>query len=315
MQARAVLVGCGGLGTVLADTLVRAGVGFLRIVDRDFVEESNLQRQILFDQQDVKDDVPKAVAAERRLRAINPEVEIEAVVKDVAPSSILDLIRDVDLILDGTDNFETRYLINDAAVSEDKPWVYGAAVGSSGMTATIIPAETPCLRCLYEDSPPPGTAPTCDNAGVLSPVIHIIASVQASEALKLLSGARDQISRKMLFVDVWEGTYRSVKAPRRSDCKTCGKREFEYLQAERGSFVTTMCGRNAVQLSWKEAHEVKLADVAESLGKSGEVSFNKFMLKFRNEEVTITLFPDGRAIIEGTSDTERARELYTKFIG
>ncbi len=316
MKSRAVLIGCGGLGTVLADILVRAGIGFLRIVDRDFVEESNLQRQLLFDLEDVKDNMPKAAAAQRRLRAINPEVETEAVVKDVDSSSIISLVKDVDVILDGTDNFETRYLINDVAVSQGTPWIYGGAVGSSGMTATIIPGETPCLRCIFEESPPPGITPTCDNAGVLASIIHIIASVQASEALKLLSGRKDDIASGLLFMDVWQSEYRKIEMPRaRDDCETCGKRNFEYLNAERGSFVTSICGRNAVQLSWKEDHKINLAEMAEVLKKSGKVAVNRFMLKFSNEEVSITLFPDGRAIIEGTSDTQRGRELYAKFIG
>ncbi len=316
MKGRAVLIGCGGLGTVLADILVRAGIGFLRIVDRDFVEESNLQRQLLFDLKDVKDNMPKAVAARRRLRAINPEVEIEAVVKDVDSSSIISLVKGVDIILDGTDNFEIRFLINDVAVSQNKPWIYGGAVGSSGMTATIIPGETPCLRCIFEEAPPPGTTPTCDNAGVLASIIHIIGSIQASEALKLLSGAKADITSGLLFIDVWGCEYRKVEMRgARDDCDTCVKRNFEYLNAQRGSFVTSICGRNAVQISWKEDHEISLPEMAETLKNSGKVTANKFMLKFSNDEATITLFPDGRAIIEGTSDTQRARELYAKFIG
>ena len=316
MKGRVVLIGCGGLGTVLADILVRAGVGFLRIVDRDFVEESNLQRQLLFDLQDVKNNMPKAVAARRRLRAINPEVEIEAVVKDVDSSSIISLVKGVDIILDGTDNFEIRFLINDVAVSQNKPWIYGGAVGSSGMTATIIPGETPCLRCIFEEAPPPGTTPTCDNAGVLASIIHIIASIQASEALKLLSGAKGDITSGLLFIDVWECEYRKIEMHNaRDDCDTCGKRNFEYLNAQRGSFVTSICGRNAVQVSWKEDLKINLSEVAQTLKSSGNVTVNKFMMKFSNEEATITLFPDGRAIVEGTSDTQRARELYAKFIG
>lgn len=223
-KGRVTLIGCGGLGTVVADTLVRAGVGFLRIVDRDVVEESNLQRQLLYDTADVTEGRPKAVVAQRRLSAVNPEVEVASVVEDVSAASIRGLVNDVDVIVDGTDNFETRYLINDTAISEGIPWVYGAAAGSNGMTATIIPGATPCLRCLYEEGPLSGTAPSCNTVGILASIVRIIASVQACEAIKLLCGEMAQVSRKMLMVDVWKGSYRSVdlEATRRSECPACG---------------------------------------------------------------------------------------------
>ena len=317
MQARAALIGCGGLGSVAADILVRAGIGFLRIVDRDFVEESNLQRQVLFDTRDVRDNLPKAEAARRKLAEINPDTEVAAVVRDVNSTTIMAAVKDVDLIVDGTDNFETRYLINDAAVSLETPWIYGSAVGSFGMAAGIVPQRGPCLCCLFEDAPPPGAAPTCDNAGVLASIIHIVASIQATEALKLLCRGDDGPGGTMHYVDVWKGEYRTVRIAnaRNPDCETCGRRTFRYLNAERGSFTTSMCGRDAVQISWKEKHVVDFPGLAETLRPSGEVSYNRFMLKFDNGETRITLFPDGRAIVEGTTDPDRARELYAKFIG
>ncbi|MCK5850595.1 MAG: ThiF family adenylyltransferase [Kiritimatiellae bacterium] len=317
MKGRALLVGCGGLGTIIADILVRAGIGFLRIVDRDFVEESNLQRQVLFDTQDVADNIPKAEAARLKLNKINPNVEVSSIVRDMDSSSILDLMSDVDIVLDGTDNFEARYLINDAAIHLNKPWVYGAVVGSLGMSTTIVPGKTPCLRCLYEDPPPPGSTPTCDTAGIISPIVHMIASVQSSEAMKILSGGSDEIVARMLYMDVWKGEYRSLKIQGQRDpgCDVCGKKNFTYLNAERGSFVTSMCGRNAVQISWKEKHEIDFQELAERLANSGNVTFNKFLLKFSKEDLDITLFHDGRAIIEGISDPDKARDIYSKFIG
>jgi len=317
MRGRVTVVGCGALGTIIADILVRAGVGFVRIVDRDFVEESNLQRQVLFDTQDVLDNLPKAEAARRKLERINPHVQVEAIVRDVNSLRMIELVEDVDLIMDGTDNFETRYLINDAAVSLNKPWIYGAAIGSTGMSSTIIPGTTPCLRCLYEVMPPPGSTPTCDTAGVLSSVVHLVTGVQTADAFKILSGSKDRPGGKLHYFDVWQGEFRTVNVSkaRNPACETCVERKFVHLNAERGSFTTNLCGRNAVQILWKEQHEVDLARVAERLRASGEVVQNRFLLKFRQDDIGITLFPDGRAILEGTTDPERARELYAKFVG
>ncbi|MFC1672290.1 ThiF family adenylyltransferase [Planctomycetota bacterium] len=317
MQGRALLVGCGGLGTIIADIMTRAGIGLLRIVDRDFVEESNLQRQVLFDTDDVEKNLPKAEAARRRLARVNPGVEIEALVRDVDASSITSMVDDVDVILDGTDNFETRYLINDTAVSTGTPWVYGAVVGSYGMAAAILPGTTPCLRCIFKKSPPPGASPTCDTAGILAPAVHTIASIQAAEAMKILCGLTDEIEPAIQYADVWHGQYSRVSLAHAKDpaCETCGKKNFVYLNAERESYVTTLCGRNAVQISWKEEHAIDFETLAGRLEKAGDVTHNRFLLKFEHPDATITLFPDGRAIIEGTDDTERARELYSKFIG
>jgi adenylyltransferase/sulfurtransferase len=303
---------------VLANALVRAGVGRLRLVDRDFIETHNLQRQVLFDEHDVAENLPKAEAAARKLAAVNSSVHVEPVVADIDRTNILELVRDADVILDGTDNFEVRYLINDAAVKLGKPWVYGGAIGSHGQTMTVLPGETPCLRCVFEAAPAPGEAGTCETAGVLSPVVTIIASYQAAEALKILSGRRDKVSRELVYVDVWENLHRRIKvAPLlgKVDCPCCQGRRFEWLEGEQGSHTTSLCGRNAVQVAHRAATRLNFADLAAHLERLGEVSYNRFLLKFTAEGHEFTVFPDGRAIIKGTADVERARTLYAKYIG
>lgn len=323
LAARVTLCGCGALGTVLANTLVRAGVGFVRVVDRDFVEPSNLQRQVLFDEADVRDNLPKAEAAAVKLRQINSAVSVEPVVADIDRTNVEDLCGDADLILDGSDNFEVRYLINDVAVKLGKPWVYGGAVGSQGMSMTIIPGETPCLRCVFEAAPNPGDVGTCETAGVLAPTVSITASFQAAEAIKLLSGNRDAVSRELLMFDVWENTQKRVKvAPlrgRKGKCPCCAQRNFEWLDGAHGTQTTTLCGRNAVQVSHRTSGRLDFDQLAATLRASGPVSFNKFLLKFQLEEkgepFEFTVFPDGRAIIKGTSEPDRARTLYAKYVG
>jgi adenylyltransferase/sulfurtransferase len=317
-NARVTLCGCGALGTVLANALVRAGVGHLRLIDRDFIETSNLQRQVLFDEHDVAENLPKAEAAARKLGAINSGVHVEPVVADIDRTNIVEMVHDADLILDGTDNFEIRYLINDAAVKFGKPWVYGGCIGSHGQTMTILPGETPCLRCVFEAAPAPGEAATCETAGVLGPIVNIIASYQATEALKILTGRRDQINRELLYFDVWENTQRKIKvAPLlgKVDCPCCGRRRFEWLEGAQGSQTTSLCGRNAVQVSHHAAAKLNLEDLARHLEAMGQVSFNRFLLKFNVDAYEFTVFPDGRAIIKGTSDVDRARTLYAKYIG
>ncbi len=323
LASRVTLCGCGALGTVLANVLVRAGVGFIRIVDRDFVEPSNLQRQVLFDESDVEGNLPKSEAAAIKLRQINSSVVVEPVVADIDRTNIEDLCRDSDMILDGSDNFEVRYLINDVAIKLGKPWVYGGAVGSTGMTMTIVPGETPCLRCVFEAAPGPGDVGTCETAGVLAPIVNIVASYQAAEALKLLSGNKDAISRELLMIDVWENTNRRVKvAPlkgRKGECPCCAKRVFEWLDGAHGTQTTTLCGRNAVQVSHRASGKLDFEQLAIVLRTSGIVSFNKFLLKFqlqeKGEPYEFTVFPDGRAIIKGTSEIDRARTLYAKYVG
>jgi molybdopterin-synthase adenylyltransferase len=318
LDSHVTLCGCGALGTVLANALVRGGVGHLRLVDRDFIETSNLQRQVLFDEHDVAESLPKAEAAARKLAAVNSSVHVEPVVTDIDRTNILELVKDADLILDGTDNFEIRYLINDAAVKLGKPWVYGGCIGSHGQSMTILPGETPCLRCVFEAAPAPGEAGTCETAGVLAPVVNIVASFQAAEAFKILAGRREHVNRDLVYVDVWENITRRIKvAPLlgKVDCPCCQRRRFEWLEGEHGSHTTSLCGRNAVQVAQRSAARLNFEELARHLEMLGEVSYNRFLLKFRAEGHEFTVFPDGRAIIKGTSEVDRARTLYAKYIG
>ena len=311
LDARVAVVGCGALGSFQAGALARAGVGFLRIIDRDYVELSNLQRQWLFDQCDVEQGLPKAIAAARKIAAINSDIQVEPVVADLTPSNVDDLLGDVSLILDGTDNFETRYLINDYAVSRGLPWIYGAAVGSYGITMPVLPGSTACLRCIYPD-PPAGAQPTCETAGVLGPITALIASLQVSEALKMLCGAEP--SRKITTVDVWSGEIRQVAQPRPDErCPACGRREFPYLNGERRSPVS-LCGRNAVQIH-ERSRPLDLATWPQRLAPLGMVRANEFALRFETPPYLLTIFPDGRAIVKGTTDVGVARSLYARYVG
>src|SRR6266852_9048561 len=264
LTSHVTLCGCGALGTVLANALVRGGVGHLRLVDRDFIETNNLQRQVLFDEHDVAENLPKAEAAARKLNAINSSVHVEPVVTDIDRTNIMELVKDADLILDGTDNFEIRYLINDVAVKLGKPWVYGGCIGSHGQTMTILPGETPCLRCVFEAAPAPGEAGTCETAGVLSPIVNIVASYQATEAIKILTGRREQINHELIYIDVWENITRRIKvAPLLGtvDCPCCRRRHFEWLEGEQGSHTTSLCGRNAVQVSQRNASRLNFEEL------------------------------------------------------
>lgn len=317
-QSHVTLCGCGALGTVLANALVRAGVGHVRLIDRDFIEVSNLQRQVLFDEHDLADNLPKAEAAARKLAAINSSVHVEPVVTDIDRTNILALTEDADLILDGTDNFEIRYLINDVAVKHNKPWVYGGCIGSHGQTMTILPGETPCLRCVFEAAPAPGEAGTCETAGVLGPIVDIVASFQAAEALKILAGKRDKVNRELVYIDVWENTIKRIKiAPLlgKVDCPCCRQRRFEWLEGEHGAHTTSLCGRNAVQVAHRTAARLNFEEMARHLEAVGDVFYNRFLLKFTADGCEFTVFPDGRAIIKGTSDVDRARTLYARYIG
>ncbi|HEY1381496.1 MAG TPA: ThiF family adenylyltransferase [Gemmataceae bacterium] len=318
LDSKVTLVGCGALGTVLANALVRAGVGYLRLIDRDFIETNNLQRQILFDEADVAANLPKAEAAARKLRVINSGVTVEPVVTDVDRTNILDLVRDADVILDGSDNFEVRYVINDAAVKLGKPWVYGGCIGSHGQTMTILPGETPCLRCVFEAAPAPGEAGTCETAGVLGPIVNIVASYQATEAFKLLTGRRAAINRDLVYIDVWENVNRRIKIANLKgavDCPCCQRGRYEWLEGEHGAQTTSLCGRNAVQVSHRIPGKLDFEALARDLGALGKVSFNKFLLKFDVDDYQFTVFPDGRAIIKGTADADKAKTLYAKYVG
>ena len=311
LDARVAVAGCGALGSFQAGALARAGVGWLRIIDRDYVELSNLQRQWLFDECDVEQGLPKAVAAARKIAGINRGVRVEAEVADLTSSNVEDLLGGVDLILDGTDNFETRYLINDFAVERGVPWVYGAAVGSYGIAMPVVPGKTACLRCIYPD-PPAGAQPTCETAGVLGTVTALVASWQVSLAIKILCGVDP--GRKITTVDVWSGEIRQVTQPGPvADCPACGRREFPYLTGQRRAPVS-LCGHNAVQIH-ERARPLDLRDLAARLAPLGPVRANEFALRFEAPPYLLTIFPDGRAIIKGTTDVGVARSLYARYIG
>jgi molybdopterin-synthase adenylyltransferase len=318
LNSRVTLCGCGALGTVLANHLARAGVGMIRIIDRDFIETHNLQRQILFDEDDVASNLPKAEAAARKIRAINSSITVEPVVTDLDHTNILDLVGDADLILDGTDNFETRYLINDAAVKLDKPWIYGGVIGSEGQTMTIVPGKTPCLRCLIETAPPPGMTPTCETAGVLGPAVAVIASFEAIEAIKLLAGKHDALNTHLIMVDVWDWTFRQLKVAGlvgKVDCLCCVRKNFEWLAGAMGSHTTTLCGRNAVQVAVRRGEPLDFRELAGRLNGISDVRHNAYMLRFATDGYEFTVFPDGRAIIKGTNDVTKARTLYSQYVG
>lgn len=319
-SSRVVLVGCGALGTVLADTLVRAGVGNLRICDRDFIERDNLQRQVLFDEADITANLPKAQAAAEKLRRINSDVTVEPFVVDVDASNIERLAEGTDLLLDGTDNFETRFLINDLAVKTGRPWVYGAVIGATGLSMTIIPHDTPCLRCVFPDAPPPEMNPTCDTAGVLASTVHLVSGLQAVEAIKLLVGRTDEINRHLVHLDVWSGRFVNMHVQstyESGDCPCCKRGIFDYLSGKLGSATTTLCGRNAVQVSRVITGKVSLPAIAEKLKRiaSAPVSQNEFLLRAQIDGYELTLFEDGRGIIKGTDDPDKARSLYAKYLG
>ncbi len=309
-EARVVVVGCGATGSAVAALLARSGVGTLRIIDRDYVEASNLQRQTLF-------ALPKAVAAARRIAAFNSQVVVEPKVADLTPANVDELLgetdRGTDLILDGTDNFETRYLVNDYAVKHARPWIYTAAVGSYGVTLNIIPGETACLTCLFPELPT-GTVETCETAGILNSAVNLVASIEATEALKFLVGARDQVRKSLLSFDVWRNDRAEIAAALpRQGCRTCSERDFVHL-AGLGRPHITLCGRNSVQIH-EQHRPIRFSELSATLQPHGQVRFNDFVLKFWREPHEITLFPDGRAIIKGTTDTAVARSLYARFVG
>lgn len=307
------ILGCGALGTFHAQSLARAGVGFIRIIDRDYVELNNLQRQWLFDEADAAESLPKAVAASRHLARINSTIQIEPVVQDVTPSNIEDVLGDVSCILDATDNFETRFLLNDFAVREAIPWIYGAAVGSYGLVMPVFPAETACLRCVYPD-PPTGTQPTCETAGVLNTVTATVAAVQASAALQILSGNPQAVPRQLTRLDLWTGQMRTLPLPERDlECLACRRRQFEFLETSRRTPIS-LCGRNAVQIH-DSKRPIDLAALATTLEPLGTVRFNEFALRFFFDSYEMTVFPDGRAIIKGTQDIGVARSLYARYLG
>jgi adenylyltransferase/sulfurtransferase len=313
--SRVLVVGCGALGSAHLEALARAGVGTLRIADRDFVEASNLQRQTMFTEQDAAERLPKAIAAARRISEINADVKTEIEVVDVNQTNIETLLANCDLVLDGTDNFGTRYLINDACVRQKTNWIYGAAVGSYGVTMTVRPHQTPCLRCIFETQPPAATTPTCDTAGVIMPIISIVAAVQIAEALKLLTRNFSALHGALMQFDVWRNEWRKINpgAPR-ADCATCGRLKFPAL-SEEVEFSAVLCGRDAVQLSPPKQTRLDFPELAERLRSAGEVKFNEYLLRFRVGNYELTVFKDARSIIRGTNEISVARSLYSKYIG
>lgn len=316
LQSRVLIVGCGALGSAQAESLARAGVGNLRIVDRDFVEASNLQRQTMFTEQDAAERIPKAIAAASHIREFAASINVEPEIADVNNSNIERFIKDCDVVLDGTDNFATRYLINDACVKHEVNWIYGAAVGSYGVTMTIQPHQTACLRCVFEEAPPAASAPTCDTAGVIMPIISIVAAVQVAEALKLLTGQEASLHRSLMQFDVWRNEWRKINpGPPAPDCITCSLGRYETLEASAGDFAAVLCGRNAVQISPAQVTRLDFAQLAARLKGTGEVKFNDYLLRFRTGEFEMTVFQDARSIIRGTSEMKTARSLYAKYIG
>ena len=339
LGSTALILGCGALGTVSANMLARAGVGHLKIVDRDFIEITNLQRQVLFDEQDIEDAIPKAEAAKRKIARINSQVRVTAIVDDINHGNIERLTQGADILVDGLDNFETRYLANDCAVKRGIPFLYGGAVGTTGMAYTILPHSpngdrpwenhagmnraTPCFRCIFEEAPPPGESPTCDTAGVLGPAVSIIANFQVSEALKFLSGNLEQLSPTLLNIDLWSNSITQLRVSgirEHNDCPCCKQRNFEYLAGKSGSRATALCGSDAVQLTHRQqAGAPRLEEIARRLEQHGPVKTNEFMIRAtvteNGKEFELTLFADGRAIVKGTGDAAVARGVYAKFVG
>lgn len=316
LASRVLLVGCGALGASHAEMLARAGVGKLRIVDRDFVEFTNLQRQTLFKESDAADRLPKAIAAKARIGEINSEVEVEAIIADVNHSNVESLIDGCELVIDGTDNFQVRYLVNDACVKGGVTWIYGAAVSSYGTTMTIIPAKTPCLRCIFDEMPDPGSSPTCDTAGVIMPIIATVSATQVAEALKILTGNMADLHGSLMQFDVWANDRQRIKLGEPNpDCKTCGQRIFEFLDSETQEFSAVLCGRDAVQIAPSKASVVDLEALADRLEPISAVRVNEYLLRFTAGENEITVFRDGRAIIKGIDDIAAARSLYARFVG
>jgi molybdopterin/thiamine biosynthesis adenylyltransferase len=314
LASSAVIVGCGAIGAAASALLVRAGLGRLRVLDRDFVEPSNLQRQMLFDEADAGDALPKAVAAQRKLRAMNTSVSVEGIVADLDSRKAEELLTGFDLILDGTDNFETRFLVNDFAVSSGKPWIYAAAVASYGLTMVIQPGLTPCLACLLESEIGRGLEETCDTVGVLGPIVNLIASLEVAEALKLLTGREAALHHRLISCDVWTGRFQSIRVPRNPACRACVRRDFTWLAGEAQPHVT-LCGRDSVQIH-ERARALDLVSLRSRLAPTiSDLRSNDFLLRFRVAPYEVTVFADGRAVFKGTTDPAVARSLYARYIG
>lgn len=316
-ESRVAVIGLGALGSVSSNLLARGGVGHLVLVDRDYLEIENLQRQVLFDENDLAGDLPKAVAAKARLEKINSEIKLEAVVGDLSADTIEEFLGGVDLVIDGTDNFETRFLINDYCLTRKIPWIYGGALRTEGMSYVILPGEGPCLRCLFGEAPSPADIQTCEQVGILSPVAHVIASFQAIEAIKLMAGHHEAVERNLWKMDLWSREFKSITVDhlRNMPCSGCLGEEFPYLQKNAGTRTVALCGRNAVQVLTPAGRKLDLPGLAAKLQGRGEIHFNDYLLRCRAKPYEITVFSNGRAIIKGTEDPAQAKSLYAKYIG
>lgn len=311
-DSKAVVIGLGALGGVIVNNLARAGVGTLKIIDRDFVELDNIHRQILFDENDI--DLPKSVAAESKLKVINSDIEIESMINDVNFSNIEHILEGADVVVDGTDNMETRFLINDACVKNNIPWVYGGAIGTVGMTMNIIPTKTACFRCFVKEIPQVGALPTCDTGGVLNAIPMVIGSIQSVEALKILLGKSD-LNENLIVYDIWQHDFHAMDILRNPDCKCCASHNYEFLDISKRTIVTSICGTNTVQITPIEKGELDFDGLESKLAQLGEVVQTSHTLKFKTSDYTITIFRDGRALIKGTQDEKLGKSLYAKFIG
>jgi len=316
-KSRVLIIGCGGLGSVTAELLARAGVGYIKIIDRDFLQLSNLQRQFLFDEQDIRDGLPKAVAAKRKLQHINSTIAIDAHVDDVNRFNIENLIKGIDLVIDSTDNFQTRFLINDACVKNQIPWIFGACAASYGQTMNIIPKRTPCLRCLIEKIPDINSTPTSETVGIIGPIVTTIAAIQCSEALKILTGTLDYSNQKLLIIDLWENNieYADIsKVKHDHQCPVCDFKQFSFLSGKYSSSYISICGSNAVQILPFEKTDVDLKNLAIKLSEFGDPIYSEYFIKYEIDDYELAIFPDGRVIINGTTDTGIARGLYDKCV-
>lgn len=312
-QSRVAIIGVGALGSVIANNLSRAGIGYLRLIDRDFVELSNLQRQSLFNEADVRDNLPKAVAAVRYLQTVNSQIELEPVIRDLNAGNVESLLTDIDLVLDGTDNFETRFLLNDACVKNNIPWIHGAVLGSYGLTMNIIPGITACYRCTMPNIPE-AIGETCSSLGVLNMITGIIACYQSAEAVKILIDSPD-IRSESLFIDVWNHSFQSRKLPANAECPTCVKHDYVYLASRQETYTTTLCGQNAVQVVPGVYKKINFSDLANRLRPLGMLEYNRFTMRFCTDDIEMILFADGRAMIKNVAKEDKAKALYAEYFG
>ncbi len=317
-RSRVAVVGLGALGSVSANLLARAGVGQLLLIDRDFVEKNNLQRQILFDERDAQENLPKAVAAKKKLGEVNSEIKIECEVEDLNPLTAEALLGRADLVVDGTDNFESRFLMNDFSLKKKIPWIYGGAVRTEGMSYVILPGRGPCLRCLFDEAPGANDIQTCDQAGILASVAHLIAAFQVTEAIKILTGKLESVERKLWKVDLWRRELKalSVSHLEKTPCPGCREGDYVYLERKSVTRAVTLCGRNAVQIDASEGRgKINLERLAGRLAGQTKVEFNPYLLKCRLSSFEMTVFASGRAIVKGTEDAGQAKSLYAKYVG